>query len=235
MVDTSTLEIIKEFNDGYGEHLYIKPSKTGKYFISFVDWFLKNGVAFRVTDVETGQIKFVRSGSSGTIPDIDFTSDDRFVAFPNNKGNDDDRIEVWDIISYNEVYSYRYDPYGYYESLSFSNNDSLLITSTGATLNLYKTDHFNSTENIPPIQATITYPNPTSSTITLEFVLPTDGVTEISIIDVNAQVVKSVANEMMYAGNQAFNIDMTDLPSGTYFAKITAGGNTTLTKIILNK
>ncbi len=236
LYDTLNLEPIKEFTDQYGDYTVgipnIIPSKTGKYFFSYT--YESHGKAARITDVETGEVVLVVDGDPSTIPDVDFSSDDRYIAFPRNGITGTEEIEVWDIINKQMVYTYKRNPQSIFNYVGFSNNNKYIIGGSSGKIFLYKTNSFLSTESDNKIQATITYPNPAHSTITLDFALSNPGNTEISIIDLSGNTVKSITKEFLDIGSHSFTIDLAAIPNGTYFIKIVSDGSVSVNKFIVN-
>jgi hypothetical protein len=236
LLDTATLEITKEFKDQYKEHREVFPSKTGKYFLSFISAAQYPGYAMRVTDVETGEVVLAIPGNMGTIPNVDFSSDDRFIAFPRNTSDENQGVEVWDINKKEKVYTYNNNPVVPFLALSFSNNDNYLTASDGYNfISLYRTNNFVSVEHEETIHATVSYPNPAHQSLTIEFNLVSPGLTETTVSDLSGNTIITVAKENLEAGTHSYSIDVSSLANGTYFVRIISGNYSTIQKIIINK
>ncbi|MCL2131217.1 MAG: T9SS type A sorting domain-containing protein, partial [Lentimicrobiaceae bacterium] len=79
------------------------------------------------------------------------------------------------------------------------------------------------------------YPNPATSSMTVDFTIAATNEVQISISDVMGRVVstKHLGTKMM--GNHQENIDCSALADGFYFVTINAGYQNQTTKIIINK
>jgi hypothetical protein len=78
------------------------------------------------------------------------------------------------------------------------------------------------------------YPNPFNPTTTLEFALPVAGNYDLTIYNVNGQVVKSFSGSAE-AGYQKVVWDASNVASGVYFYRLSAGSFTDVRKMMLLK
>jgi hypothetical protein len=65
-----------------------------------------------------------------------------------------------------------------------------------------------------------TYPNPFASSTTIQYVLPSDGKVIIKIYDISGKEVAALVNSDRKAGLYKFNFSRGNIPSGTYYARI---------------
>ena len=79
------------------------------------------------------------------------------------------------------------------------------------------------------------YPNPFNPATTIEFSVPEAGFVSVRIYDLLGREVKMLVNEEKAPGSYRVIFDATDLPSGTYFYTLRAGGLTQTRKMILMK
>lgn len=80
------------------------------------------------------------------------------------------------------------------------------------------------------------YPNPTSSTTSIEFVPNNNEVTTVEVMDMNGRVVKTLLNEKVQAGESyKLNFDGSSLPNGIYIARFNDGENVVFNKIMIAK
>ncbi|MBI5475662.1 MAG: DUF3160 domain-containing protein [Ignavibacteriales bacterium] len=113
-----------------------------------------------------------------------------------------------------------------------------LADSTGSKLptgtNLFTSVNNNSTPNLPQYaNLKPCYPNPFNSSTIINFSIPssmTNSVIELTIYNINGQIVKSLLKETLPSGNYLMRWDATDdrgriVPTGTYFYKLKIGEN----------
>jgi hypothetical protein len=77
------------------------------------------------------------------------------------------------------------------------------------------------------------YPNPFTSTTTINFSLKSSSFVNITIIDISGRVISTVANETMSAGQHEVMFDAGHNVSGTYFYKLTTQKGSVTKKMIL--
>jgi len=79
------------------------------------------------------------------------------------------------------------------------------------------------------------YPNPFNPTTTFQFDLPRKEFVNIELFDVLGQKVKTLLNEQKDAGSYKIDFNGSNLSSGTYFYKITAGDFVKTNRMVLVK
>jgi hypothetical protein len=88
---------------------------------------------------------------------------------------------------------------------------------------------------IPATFAMRAYPNPFNPSSTLAFDLDRESPVRLVIFDTNGREVRVLADQKMSAGEHRFSFDGSALPSGVYFAHLTAGTSSTTQKLLLMK
>ena len=79
------------------------------------------------------------------------------------------------------------------------------------------------------------YPNPFNPSTVIEISLPHNGTTTLNVYNVLGQLVKTIENGEMAAGNYDFTISMDKFASGVYFYTLRQGSNSMTKKMILLK
>jgi hypothetical protein len=79
------------------------------------------------------------------------------------------------------------------------------------------------------------YPNPFNPTTTISYKLPEKSFTTLKIYDALSNEVVSLVNEQKEAGSYSVTFNGSNLASGVYFSRLTAGSYTSLIKMILAK
>ncbi len=80
------------------------------------------------------------------------------------------------------------------------------------------------------------YPNPFNPSTIIAFDLPEDANVTLSIFNILGQeVLRVVDNEILKAGNHRLNVNMSNLPSGTYFYRLESQKFSSVKKMILVK
>ena len=79
-------------------------------------------------------------------------------------------------------------------------------------------------ENIPTAYGLEpSYPNPFTGVTTIPFATPADGAVRLTVYDVLGRKVATLVDDVMTAGNHEVSWNASDLPSGMYFVRLTAG------------
>jgi len=68
------------------------------------------------------------------------------------------------------------------------------------------------------------YPNPFNPSTKIDFEIPNDAIVSIVLFDISGREVSNLVNESKTAGFYTIQLNASNLPSGTYFYKITAQG-----------
>ena len=79
------------------------------------------------------------------------------------------------------------------------------------------------------------YPNPFNPVTNVSFALPEDGHVSVEIYNVKGQLIDSIFNGFMYAGEYHFNWNAEGFVSGTYFINMNAGSYSSSQKLMLVK
>jgi hypothetical protein len=77
------------------------------------------------------------------------------------------------------------------------------------------------------------YPNPFNPSTTVEFDVPRTELVEISVYNIRGELVSVLHDGELSAGTYQVEFDATDLPSGLYFCRMTAGDFTSTKKMML--
>ena len=79
------------------------------------------------------------------------------------------------------------------------------------------------------------YPNPFNPLTKISFSLPVAGNIKLSVFDVNGEEVSRLVDRYMNRGTYEFELNAVNLPSGTYFFRLSSGSFTETKKMILIK
>jgi hypothetical protein len=79
------------------------------------------------------------------------------------------------------------------------------------------------------------FPNPFNPTSTINYQLPNASFVHLSVFNILGQQVRSLVNQTEQPGYKSVSFDATNLPSGIYFYRITAGSFADAKKMILIK
>ena len=79
------------------------------------------------------------------------------------------------------------------------------------------------------------YPNPFNPSTNIEYSIPSESFVELKVYDVLGKEVASLVNEQQQAGVYRAEFTANNLPSGMYFARLTANEFTQVVKMILLK
>ena len=79
------------------------------------------------------------------------------------------------------------------------------------------------------------YPNPFNPKTVISFQIPTEGLVNLVVYDVLGNEVAILINEQKSAGSYDVDLDASQLTSGIYFYKLTAGEFSSTRKMILLK
>lgn len=76
------------------------------------------------------------------------------------------------------------------------------------------------------------YPNPFTSTLTLNYVVPTEGKVQIEVFDQSGRKVQTLVNKKMDAGTYEARMETAQLPAGMYYARVQADNSTQVLKLL---
>ena len=94
----------------------------------------------------------------------------------------------------------------------------------------------NPETNIPDVfRLYENYPNPFNPATTIEFDLPVQSITKLSVYDVTGRTVALLVNGPMSAGSHIISFNGAGISSGVYFFKLEAGNFTDIRKMVLVK
>ena len=79
------------------------------------------------------------------------------------------------------------------------------------------------------------YPNPFNPTTSIDYQLPTNSHVKLDVFDLLGREVGTLVNREETAGSYTVSFDASNLPSGVYFYRITAGGFRAVRKLVLLK
>jgi hypothetical protein len=79
------------------------------------------------------------------------------------------------------------------------------------------------------------YPNPFNPTTSIEYTVPNNGYISLKVYDILGNEIATLVNEQKSQGNYQIEFNADNLPSGTYFYKLTSGGFTEIKKMMLIK
>ncbi len=119
----------------------------------------------------------------------------------------------------------------------FSKNGKYFAIGNNKTIDLYEigTIGVEEMDNNNHKSTKITYPNPTTSELILEFTLLQPNTTTITIHDLSGKQIIEVLNRFLSEGNHKFHIDMSELQTGTYYLRIQSGNEIQTEKISVIK
>ena len=113
-----------------------------------------------------------------------------------------------------------------YYRLKQIDTDGNFEYSKAISVEFGKADKFNLSQN---------FPNPFNPTTTINYEIKEKSNVKIDIYDAIGEKVKSLVNEIKKPGIYSVKFDASDLPSGIYIYRVTAGGFTQTRKMIFLK
>ena len=88
---------------------------------------------------------------------------------------------------------------------------------------------------LPQVIALEIYPNPFNPTTTLQLTLERPSYVVGTIYDINGRLIRTVVDEELAGGNHRFDLTVSELPSGLYFAEFRLPTETVTKKMLLMK
>src|SRR4030095_11344756 len=79
------------------------------------------------------------------------------------------------------------------------------------------------------------YPNPFNPSTTIKFSVPKDGNVTLKVYDLNGQLIKTLVNQRVIAGNYSADFEGSNLASGIYFYTLDAADFKETKKMIMVK
>lgn len=79
------------------------------------------------------------------------------------------------------------------------------------------------------------YPNPSTETNKISFVLQQKGIVKIELLDKDGKFVKTILNEVRDSGNHTLDVYLNKLPSAVYYYRITTASGSKTTRFLVNK
>ncbi|MCX6601707.1 MAG: T9SS type A sorting domain-containing protein [bacterium] len=114
-----------------------------------------------------------------------------------------------------------------------------LVIRDSTSLKLYRFGEYLAADEPPvPIPSDLrlaAYPNPFNPSATIRFSLPRRGEAELVVYDVTGREVSVLVDGVLVAGEHRVPFDGARLPSGIYFARLTAAGAQATQKLLLLK
>jgi WD40 repeat protein len=122
-------------------------------------------------------------------------------------------------------------------SIDINKSSEKIAVGTGAGFCMLNAKWTPTSVNDNPIQITepIIFPNPTNQNANIRFNLLKSSQINISIFDINSKMISSIYDGFLEQGLQTFSWNVSGVLSGTYFAQITANGNKSSIKIVVEK
>jgi hypothetical protein len=107
----------------------------------------------------------------------------------------------------------------------------------GDPIELYPTSIKGINSDLIPKQFELfqNYPNPFNPSTKIEFNLPTDEFVNLIVYDVLGKIITTLVNEQKHTGSYEVIFDASDLPSGVFFYKLTAGEYVNIKKMVVIK
>jgi len=122
----------------------------------------------------------------------------------------------------------------------FVDDNRRLAVRYGSELRIYRfgdpiLDADDARPELPSELLLSAYPNPFNPTTMIAFDLPKAARANLVVYDLNGRQVQSLFDEQISAGKHEFGFDGANLPSGIYFARLSAGDLSRTHKLVLMK
>jgi DNA-binding beta-propeller fold protein YncE len=211
LVNAFTLDGIDIFDKIGG--IDFRLSNTNQY-IAFHTVDMYNGL--EVYDFNTKQLLWKIPVNGPSLTGLEFSPDDKYLVTASS--NNSFGMTIWDMTTGKE--HFHYISGATYSNIDVSNDGKYITYSIGDGLRLIRT-HFDGVSVNESDNTVLTlYPNPTNNSITLTFELKLPCQLNYSIFNEKGQLIKSLLDEFTNPGTISQSFDVTNLPTGTYFLKI---------------
>ena len=77
------------------------------------------------------------------------------------------------------------------------------------------------------------YPNPANGLVNTSYRVFGGGIVSVKVFDILGREITTLVNEYRQPGEYRMSFNATDLSSGVYLLRMTAGGNTATTKLLV--
>ena len=118
---------------------------------------------------------------------------------------------------------------------AYSGSFTLTLPALSITAVLLTGESVASSVKVPEIPdlAFIAYPNPFNPVTHIAYTLPRTMNVRLELFDLNGRFVRSIRNRVQQPGSYTLRFDGSDLSTGVYFLRLTAGGVVRSVKILL--
>ena len=117
----------------------------------------------------------------------------------------------------------------------FASDASLYaISSSDMTVYHYNGEPLGLTNNLYNIASVTIYPNPVSSSTTIEINTNESQNVQVTVFDVIGKTVINIPKQELQSGSMKINLDLTELNNGLYFCQIRTNENLQTVKLIKN-
>jgi len=117
----------------------------------------------------------------------------------------------------------------------FASDASLYaISSSDMTVYHYNGEPLGLTNNLYNIASVTIYPNPVSSSTTIEINTNESQNVQVTVFDVIGKTVINIPKQELQSGSMKINLDLTGLNNGLYFCQIRTNENLQTVKLIKN-
>lgn len=124
-----------------------------------------------------------------------------------------------------------------FKTRAYNSTDSL--NSSNQSLIIFKRNSVgieNISQNVPgTFKLYNNYPNPFNPTTNIEFDIPVSGAVRLELFDIAGKKVSDMLNENLSPGKYKYSLNGSNMNSGVYFIKLTAGSFSSVRKILLVK
>jgi len=177
----------------------------------------KKDIIVEIMDVSTRQIISSIEGTTNQATGLAFSPDGLFLSISSRYLG---RLYVYKILSKERIREWGS---GSVLDVAYSHDGKYIITNVGKTLLLYNAPKpVDVKENNPLIEPEL-YPNPVSNILTLGFNNDNGNEIGIKISTISGIIKKQELYSDIHLGYNEFRIEVSDLPSGIYIAKLQAG------------